>query len=90
LFSATGNGCAGAATAEGAEVTGLCAADLDPPLHAVASSATASVTATPTALRFRIIMTWLTGPHHGIAGARPDMTVRQYLDNIVVYSQLVG
>jgi len=69
LFSATGNGCT-AATADGAEVTERCGVVADPPVHAAASSATASATAMPTARRLRFTVTTSTEPHHGTRDAR--------------------
>jgi hypothetical protein len=76
VFSATGKGCA-AAAAEGAEVTELCRAGPDPPLHAAAANVTARATAMPTPRRLRIrdIAIRLTAPHHGTAGQQTRLDV---------------
>jgi hypothetical protein len=78
LFSATGNGCADAATAEGAGLTGLTglrAEDPELPLHAADSSTTARVTATPAARRLRFTVTPSTEPHHGTTGQQTRLDV---------------
>ena len=79
LFSATGNGGATPAVADGALVDGtgvaaLCPAEPDPAVHPAAAGNNARATATPAARCIRFIVTRPTEPHHGTAPGSGQQT----------------